>query len=297
MPTLTVITASLDQGRFIRRTIESVLSQGVDLEYLVYDGGSRDETPAVLASYPGRLRWVSEPDRGQSHAINKGLCAARGDVIGWLNSDDVYTPGALVAVLAAFAAHPEAEVIYGDARYIDEHDADLRRYPVEPWSAARLREECILAQPAVFIRRRTIERVGLLDERLHFAMDYDYWLRLATAGARFRYLRRPLALCRVHPAAKTVLGGPRQARELFDVQRRATGRVSAGAVRHYVRTLVAARGLPAREHPISHRLVAAPLAQLMTLRYAPRSFGPLVRWQLGWPLRFVRSRVRPPVAR
>src|SRR5687767_6530831 len=204
---VTIITASFEQGRYIRRTIESVLAQGVaGLEYLVHDGGSTDETLTVLAAYDGRLRWVSERDRGQSHAINKGLAAARGEIVGWLNSDDTYAPRALADVLAYFAANPEADVVYGDARYIGEQDEDLSPYPVKAWSVERLRADCFLAQPAVFLRRRLVERVGLLDEGLHFAMDYDYWLRLVDAGARFAYLPRVLAHCRVHDRAKTVTG-------------------------------------------------------------------------------------------
>jgi len=290
---LTIITASFQQGQFIRRTIESVLTPGIiDLEYLVYDGGSSDETLAVLADFQGRLNWTSEPDRGQSHAINKGLTAARGAIVGWLNSDDLYTSEALSTVLAAFAADPSADVVYGDARYIDESDQDLGPYPVEAWSPDRLREECFLAQPAVFVRRRVIERVGLLDEGLHYAMDYDYWLRMVNTGMRVVHLPRVLAKCRLHGEAKTVIGGLPLAREVFEVQRRHSDGVSENAIRRYVRELVQERGFGPDSHPILHRLAAAPLAQAFTLRYAPRQFGKLIKWQLDWPFRWLRKQGR-----
>ena len=293
MAPLTVITASFQQGQFIRRTIDSVLGQDVPgLEYLIYDGGSRDSTLGVLADYQGRLAWVSERDHGQSHAINKGLRTAGSDIIGWLNSDDLYAPDALAAVLATFAANPRADLVYGDARYIGVHDEDQGPYPVEVWSPARLRAECFLAQPAVFVRRRLVERVGLLDEDLHYAMDYDYWLRAVDAGAHFVYLPRVLAKCRIHASAKTVTGGLAQAREVFEVQRRHSGGVSENAIRRYVRELVQDRGLGVDAHPVLHRLVAAPLAQGLTLRYAPRSFGRLVKWQLGWPRRWLARQDR-----
>src|SRR6185436_14942244 len=171
----------------------------------------------------------------QSHAINKGLVAAQGGIVGWLNSDDLYTADALSTVLARFEEDPQVDVVYGDARYIDEDDQDLGPYPVEAWNPARLRVECFLAQPAVFVRRRVIERVGLLDEDLRYAMDYDYWLRMVDAGVRAVHVPRVLAKCRLHGAAKTVTGGVAQAREVFQVQRRHSGGVSENAIRRYVR--------------------------------------------------------------
>src|SRR5919199_2301273 len=173
-PPISIITPSYNQGAFVERTIRSVLSQDVPgLEYVVVDGGSRDETLYVLRRYEDRLRWTSESDRGQSDAINKGILSTTGPILGWLNSDDLYYPGALRAVLACFEQHPEADVVYGDANHVDEHDTFIDRYPTEEWSFERLRERCFISQPAAFVRRSVVERHGLLDTRVRYSMDYE----------------------------------------------------------------------------------------------------------------------------
>ncbi len=165
-PAITVVTPSFNQGRFIRRTIESVLSQNVPgLEYLVFDAVSTDETAAVLREYSGRLTATIERDTGQADAVNKGLRAARGDIIGWLNSDDVYYPGALAQVLEIFAANPWIDVIYGDADHIDEHDGVMEAYYTEPFDYEKFKDVCFLCQPAVFFRRSVVERVRAARRR------------------------------------------------------------------------------------------------------------------------------------
>lgn len=204
-PTITIITPSYQQGQFLERTLQSVLSQGVpDLEYLVMDGGSRDESVSILKRYASSLSWWSEQDQGQAHAVNKGLVRASADIIGWLNSDDVYFPGALQTVLQFFARHPEVDVVYGNADHIDLQDKVIAPYPVEPWDLKRLTQTCILSQPAVFFRKRVLSMAGLLDESLHFCMDYEFWLRLGLQGATFAYLPVVLAGSRLHAATKTL---------------------------------------------------------------------------------------------
>ena len=209
---ISIITPSYNQGRFIRRTIESVLSQGVDeVEYWVVDGGSTDETLQVLSQYPDSLQWVSEKDKGQADAVNKGICRSNGEIIGWLNSDDIYYPGALKTVLDFFASHPEVQILYGDADHIDEQDDIIGPYPTEDWNYERLLETSFICQPAVFFRRSLVEKVGLLDTKLQYCLDYEYWLRV---GKALPMVNLPIKLAgsRLYDDTKT-LGSRRKVHE------------------------------------------------------------------------------------
>lgn len=202
---ISIVTPSFNQGRFIERTLQSVLNQkSVELEYKVMDGGSQDETVAILEKYAKHLEYESAKDKGQAHAINKGFSKISGEIIGWLNSDDVYYPEAFNKVIAIFKAHPDVGVVYGDAYHIDEHDQIIERYPTEKWNAKRLQSTCFLAQPAVFFRRHLLDQCGLLNEDLHFCLDYEYWLRLAGQGVPFYYLNEVLAGSRLHSQTKTL---------------------------------------------------------------------------------------------
>ncbi len=205
MPTLSVVTPSFNQGRFIEATIRSVLSQDVPgLEYVIFDNLSSDQTQDILQAYSPALRWVSEPDHGQAHAVNKGILTTTGEIIGWLNADDIYYPGALLKMLGYFAKNPEVDVIYGMADNISESGVLLDPYPTEPWDIGKLKEVCFLSQPAVFFRRRVVQRFGLLNDRLEYCMDYEYWLRLGLGGAKIVYLTQKLAGSRQYSDTKTI---------------------------------------------------------------------------------------------
>ncbi|MFI5413887.1 MAG: glycosyltransferase family 2 protein [Candidatus Lutacidiplasmatales archaeon] len=229
LPTISLVTPSLNQGRFLRATIESVLSQGYpSLEYFVQDGGSTDESLAILRDYEGRVPFVSEKDSGQADAINRGLSRTTGEVLGYLNSDDLLLPGALRAVGETFATDPNLVMVYGQAVFISADGQPLGKCLTQEWEPRRLGDACFVTQPAAFWRRRVGAELGPFDVSLHHTMDYDYWLRIADRypAAAIRYLQRDLAAARWHDGAKTVTRWDRALEEIIALVERRRGYVS-----------------------------------------------------------------------
>ena len=207
LPKISVVTPSFNQAEYLERTLRSVLDQGYpNLEYLVIDGGSTDGSVEIIRRYADRLAfWVSEPDRGQTDAINKGLRRATGEWVAWQNSDDIYYPGAFHNLAATAAKYPQASLIIGDMMLIDENDRPLRdiRY-VKPSYRALLAEGMLLANQATFWRRNVQEQVGLLNEGFHCSFDYDWFLRLAQ-HAEGVHVDRIWGALRLHGESKTSL--------------------------------------------------------------------------------------------
>ncbi len=270
LPTISLVTPCLNQGKFIRATIESVLSQGYpNLDYRVQDGGSTDETLVVLRAYEPRVPYVSEKDRGQADAINRGLSRATGEVLGYLNSDDILCPGALAAVGEAFASDPDLVFVWGRAGYLDEAGNAVSPYLVRPDAIERLADACFIAQPAAFFRRKVRDEIGLFDESLHHTLDYDYWLRIAKRypWSKMRFLDRELAGCRMHADAKTVAGWARALDEIFALVKRRTGYVSLWWCVAKWDHLTDGRSQATDPHPVPWR--AYPPAVLEFLRRDP----------------------------
>jgi glycosyltransferase involved in cell wall biosynthesis len=225
-PLVSIVTPSFNQGRFLRRTIESVLSQSyASIEYIVIDGRSQDDSVDILRSYGDRFDWISERDHGQTDAINKGFARSHGEIRAYLNSDDVLAPDAVARTVAHLRLHPACDLVYGRANYIDENDRVTGTYATAEYSFARLMQDCCICQPAAFWRTRIARRVGPFDERLHYAMDYDYWLRIARADGRIDHLPETLACSRLYPQTKTLSARRAIYGEIFEVCQRHGGYV------------------------------------------------------------------------
>jgi GT2 family glycosyltransferase len=195
---------SLRQAVFLPAALDSVLAQvGVDVNLDVRDGGSDDGSVEILRRYGPRVRWQSGADGGQARAINAALAAGGHPYVGYLNSDDQLEPDALRRVADAFERHPEVDVVYGRAWFVNESGGRTREYPTLPFDFDALVQHCFICQPAAFWRRRVHERFGWFDPSFDNTFDYEFWLRLAVGGAKFLYLPEFLAVSREHPATKS----------------------------------------------------------------------------------------------
>lgn len=228
MTRISLVTPSFNQAPFIRRTIDSILDQRGDfeLEYRVLDGGSTDGTMDILRSYGSRIEWSSERDDGQIDAINRGLRRATGDVIGWVNSDDVLLPGALAKVVRAFADHPTIEWVHGRCRIIDEHDLELRRwislykhYRARNHSFENLLTENYISQMTAFWRRSVHDEIGYLDPEFDLAFDYDLFVRLARRSAPV-YIADEIACFRWYETSKSGAGYAKQIEQSIRIAER-----------------------------------------------------------------------------
>lgn len=285
LPLVTIVTPSFNQGRFIAATIESVLSQDYpNVEYLIVDGASTDDTAEVVARYAGRLTFVSEPDRGQSDAINKGFRRARGEFVAWLNSDDLLLPGAVSAAVAALRANRAAGAVYGEGYQIDEAGNVISRFAVTQqfnlWKLLNVSD--YILQQTVFFRRSVFDDVGWLDESLHYGMDWDILMRI---GLRcpIVYVPHDMGAIREYPSAKSFAGGAKRARELAEIMRRHTHKRFPPGMFVY--------GMPTYVGAVNARIAAvmrgplAPLGARLQRRvthYGNRIVGEIVRHAQGW---------------
>ena len=215
---ITIVTPSYNQSRYLEQTIRSVLAQDYpSIEYFVIDGGSTDSSVEIIQKYENQLAgWVSEKDKGQAEAINKGFQRAGGEFIAWLNSDDLYLPGAIRKAIETFQKHPEAGIIYGNVISIDEHSQPFNLQTFQPFNLTDLMAFNIISQPAVFMRRSVLEQAGLLDLSYHLLLDHQLWLRMARL-APMVYIPETLAAARYHAEAKNLARTADFGREAFRI--------------------------------------------------------------------------------
>jgi glycosyltransferase involved in cell wall biosynthesis len=248
-PTVSIVTPSFAQGRYLERTLYSVLAQGYPtLEYFVQDGGSTDETLEILERRDGQLTgWASEPDGGQADAINRGFSRTTGELMGWLNSDDILLPGALAYVARYFAEHPEVDVVYGNRILIDEDDGEIGVWVLPKHDDRALTLADFVPQETLFWRRSIWEAVGgRLDPTFGYALDWDLLLRFREAGATIVHLPRFLGAFRVHAEQKTSAEDALGDRECASLRIRVHG--------HHVRVEEIVKGLRPymRRHVLAH---------------------------------------------
>lgn len=279
LPLVSIVTPSFNQAQFIEATISSVLAQDYPrIEYIVADGGSTDGTLEILRRYGDRITWLSEPDRGQSHAINKGFSRARGEILAWLNSDDTYLPQAVSTAVKHLTAHPACAMVYGEGYCIDEAGRVTGRFPAtrpfDLWQLVYVSD--FILQQTVFFRREAVEAVGGLDESLNWAMDWDLFIRI---GKLFQVdcLPQYMANLREYRSAKTASGGIPRLRELARVMRRhGSWRYPPGLFGTYaVHTIM--QLIWDRSESLASGIAAAPVRRLLRV-CERRVYGIAARW-------------------
>jgi glycosyltransferase involved in cell wall biosynthesis len=269
---------SYNQGRFIRQAIDSVLGQEYPPKQLiVMDGGSSDETVSILRGYGDRLTFVSQRDGGQSDALNQGFARAQGELLGWLNSDDVYMPGAFEAAAQAFQQRPDVGFVYGRGWDIDELGRVIGDSGAQPFNLWKLlHHRNFLHQPSCFFRRSLLEAVGPVRTDLHYAMDYELWMRFGAHKGLF--LDKPLSCNRVYASNKTQSGALRRWREVRDLVRASSNRRYPPALWAYLleavlQLLHGRRGLGCLRYPL-RRLLGKLMRAELSGHYADGGLAP-----------------------
>ena len=239
---VSIVTPSFNQERYIEKTIQSVLVQDYpQIEYRIVDGGSTDGTVHVIKKYAHQLAgWVSEKDRGQTDAINKGFAQAKGDIVAWINSDDTYEPGAISAAVRYLQEHPDVGMVYGDCNYINESGDVVGQFHAAQTNYGLLRQGFThIPQQTMFLRAELWKQVGPLDPSFYFAMDYDLWTRIA-ARAKINYVPQTWANFRLHTSGKTIVADDRCWPEMIKVHYRDGGSFfSVIVAKYYLRKLLA----------------------------------------------------------
>ncbi|MBS0319974.1 MAG: glycosyltransferase [Proteobacteria bacterium] len=289
---IAVVTPSFNQAPFLEQALASVAQElCAGDEHVVFDGGSSDGSLAILQRWATRIRYVSAPDGGQADAVNQGLRATTGDVVGWLNSDDFFYPGAFDAVRAAFAAHPDIDVVYGHADHVDIDGHPYEPYPTESFDFQRLTQTCFICQPALFFRRRVIDQVGLLDVSLRYCLDYEYWLRLALAGRTFLYIDARLAASRMYPTNKTLGSRVAVHEEIVAMLRRRLGRVPDRWLFNYGHAVADSR-VDRNLHPWRYGRCMVRASLAAALRYNGRISSAMRAQVFAWMRSGARRRLR-----
>jgi len=218
MKLVSIITPSYNQARYLEITIQSVLAQDYPrIEYIVIDGASTDGSIEIIQKYETRLAyWISEKDKGQADAINKGIARAKGDIIAWLNSDDYYLPNTISSAVKVFDENPDVAMTYGDMLAVDEHGKTINILKYKQLSLEDLLCFQIIGQPAVFFRREAYEKTGGLDTTFHFLLDHHLWIRIAEQG-KILHIPQTWATARYHAEAKNRAKAAEFGREAFDI--------------------------------------------------------------------------------
>jgi glycosyltransferase involved in cell wall biosynthesis len=240
LPLVSIITPSYNQGHYLPQTIQSVLSQDYpNLEYIIVDGGSTDNSVEVIKQYTDHFAWwVSERDKGHADALNKGFAKATGEILAWLNSDDTFQPGAIREAVDYLVSHPTVSMVYSDANLIDATGKYIGRFPARQTDYSRMLNGSVnIPQATTFFWAHLWKQVGPLDLSLKYSFDYDLWVRLAKIGP-IVYVPRTWANFRLHEAGKTVYLDDRCYPDMIRVSQRERGHKVTGLVmRWYLRRL------------------------------------------------------------